>query len=723
MMVGKGKWAGTGGVQGAPQGGEGDSEKPRHYMYTNRQVFDGKRMRKAVQRHTVDYFNTCTRYLEARLWKKDVRRDLLHLQPDANYTREILPPYAMQSTPVNAVTTKLAHTSTNKVRRPTFTCTWTPEGRRLITGSSSGEFTLWNGLTFNFETILQAHDQAVRAMMWSHNDSWLVTGDHGGVVKYWQANMNNVKEFTAHRDAIRGMAFSPNDSKFVTGGDDSLLKIWDFATGTEEQTLTGHGWDVKCLDWHPQKGLVVSGSKDNNVKFWDPRTGTNVHTVHPHKDTILDTKFNRNGNWLLTCSRDQLAKVYDMRTLRELDSFKGHRKEVNTVAWHPVHERLFASGCAEGSIFYWLVGNEKEAGSSINAHESNIWDLAWHPMGHMLASASNDHSTKFWTRSPLGSLGTDEEFGVVRTNVPMSSGDTQMSIPGLGGGKDAYGAHPKLSMAGSTGPRGGGFNKPRAPFNSNNNNTNTGNPNSSGAPPINGGRGYDNPNFMGGYRPPSSNVRPNGSDYRPPANQNRPMGSDYRPPANQNRAMGSDFRPPTNQNRPPMRHPNMGGSGPPPMGPPPTGGPPTGGPPQGPSGGPSGPPPQWNASQDRNQMMGNRPPNQMQGNRPSNRPPYNNNNNNNNMSGGYQPQQGFSGQGLPPSHGHYMHQAQDRGPPRPSNAGPPNGAPSNGPASGPPSGGPPNGQDPYVHPQRQQSMRPSQGDGQNRGQPNRGRPY
>ena len=32
---------------------------------------------------------------------------------------------------------------------------WTPEGRRLVTGASSGEFTLWHGLTFAFETILQ----------------------------------------------------------------------------------------------------------------------------------------------------------------------------------------------------------------------------------------------------------------------------------------------------------------------------------------------------------------------------------------------------------------------------------------------------------------------------------------------------------------------------------------------------------------------------------------
>ena len=32
---------------------------------------------------------------------------------------------------------------------------FTPEGRRLLAGSFRGEFTLWNGLTFNFETIMQ----------------------------------------------------------------------------------------------------------------------------------------------------------------------------------------------------------------------------------------------------------------------------------------------------------------------------------------------------------------------------------------------------------------------------------------------------------------------------------------------------------------------------------------------------------------------------------------
>lgn len=44
-------------------------------------------------------------------------------------------------------------------------------------------------------------------MVWSHNESWMVTGDHAGFVKYWQSNMNNVKMFQAHKEAVRGLRY------------------------------------------------------------------------------------------------------------------------------------------------------------------------------------------------------------------------------------------------------------------------------------------------------------------------------------------------------------------------------------------------------------------------------------------------------------------------------------------------------------------------------------
>jgi len=42
-------------------------------------------------------------------------------------------------------------------------------------------------------------------MIWSHNDNWMVTADHSGIIKYWQSNMNNLKAFQGHSEAIRDL--------------------------------------------------------------------------------------------------------------------------------------------------------------------------------------------------------------------------------------------------------------------------------------------------------------------------------------------------------------------------------------------------------------------------------------------------------------------------------------------------------------------------------------
>jgi len=370
----------------------------------NADDFDGKRPRKSVMRKTVDYNSSFMGMIERRVWQRDFR-DKRALQADVLHYPTLLPPVDAPENPTNAVTTKFVKTATNKMRCPVFTLDWTPEGRRLITGASSGEFTLWNGLTFNFETILQAHDAAVRAMKWSHNDTWMVTADTNGYIKYWQSNMNNVKMFQAHKEPVRCVSFSPTDAKFASCSDDGTVRVWDFFSCVEERVLRGHGSDVKCVDWHPTKGILASGSKDNQqpVKLWEPKTGTVLTTLHAHKSTVMDIKWNANGNWLLTASRDHLLKIFDIRnTKEELQTFRGHKKEVSTVAWHPVHEGIFASGGSDGSIMFWSVGADKEVGAIETAHESIVWALSWHPAGHILCSGSNDHNCKFWTRNRPG---------------------------------------------------------------------------------------------------------------------------------------------------------------------------------------------------------------------------------------------------------------------------------------------------------------------------------
>ena len=390
--------------------------------------YDGGQ-RPRPKRPVTDYGSTTVQWMRTRRprYKNAPVREME--RPSASYIVDMQPPAARLASAAESIPAKALHSSLNKVKHPINVVKWTPEGRRLLTGSTSGEFTLWNGMGFNFETIMQAHESAIRAVAYTHTDDWLLSADQNGIIKYWQTNFNNVKEIQAHTEAVRGLAIAPTDSKFVTGADDTTLKIWDFATSQEEATLTGHGWEVKTVDWHPHKGLLVSGSKDHQVKLWDPRTTRCLTTLHGHKSTLSRTMFEPVlGNLLGTCSRDHTVRVFDLRMMRDVLLLRGHEKDVITMTWHPLHKNLLSTGGVEGSIHHYLLDEQNQpagtdptispydspdpqnapvqtiypAHSIPHAHDFTVWTLDWHPLGHILASGSNDRVTRFWARPRPG---------------------------------------------------------------------------------------------------------------------------------------------------------------------------------------------------------------------------------------------------------------------------------------------------------------------------------
>eukprot|EP01100_Stratorugosa_tubuloviscum_P010251 TRINITY_DN437_c0_g1_i1.p1 TRINITY_DN437_c0_g1~~TRINITY_DN437_c0_g1_i1.p1 ORF type:complete len:419 (-),score=169.64 TRINITY_DN437_c0_g1_i1:65-1321(-) len=374
-----------------------------HDVQHRHSAYNGKQMRKPIPRKAVDYNISILKYLEMRHSIHD-HRDLSHLQSTREADCEVFPPFVWEHHPATSVCTKLFLTRKDNDTEKKNDChinvvVWTPEGRRLITGASTGHLILWNGLTFNFETKQNAHDKAIRAMAWSHDENWMITADELKI-KYWETNMNNAKEITAHTQSIRDLTFCPTDELFASCAEDNEIKIWDFLSAREQAKISDRS-NVKCLAWHPQRALLVSGSRDKYIAFWDPKTSKPLAQLNCHMDIVTRVKFNFNGNWVLSASKDRKIKLFDLRMLKEkeIQVFSGHSDEVTTIAWHPQHEKLFASGGADGKIAYWLADTNEPIADVPDAHETNICDLAWHPLGHILCSGGKANKTKFWSRS------------------------------------------------------------------------------------------------------------------------------------------------------------------------------------------------------------------------------------------------------------------------------------------------------------------------------------
>lgn len=341
----------------------------------------------------------------------------------------ILPPAAYATQPTSLFTLKFASQAPSKTRSSVNVALWTPDGRRCLTGTQAGEFCMWDGQSFQFETIIQAHETPVRSMTFTRAGNFLVSGDDGGNIRYWRTNLELVKNISAHKEAIRGIAFAPTDLKFATGSDDSTVRVWDFARVTAEHVLAGHGGDVKCVDWHPSKAFIVSGSKDGLVKLWCARTGRSLGTMHGHKATITAASWHSNGHWVLTGCRDQTCKVWDIRMQAELGTYSGHRTDITQVAWHPLHEEVFVSGGADGSLSYWLAGRSLPQAEVKGAHEGTIWSTAWHPAGHLLATGSADAATKFWCRARPGDPFMEQQEAEQAELAAALSGEAATSAP------------------------------------------------------------------------------------------------------------------------------------------------------------------------------------------------------------------------------------------------------------------------------------------------------
>jgi polyadenylation factor subunit 2 len=389
-------------------------------------VYDGRRQRKPISRRWIDHHMAFSCYMQDRPFQ------LYDQFPQnlPNQFRTLYPPFVYRQSAIG-LTSKIIRSATNKKKASVLAMAWQPNGRRLVAGYQNGLVTLWNGTGFQFDIILQRHKEAITDLVWSNSGDYMLSVDDSMLVKVWQANYDVIDEWKMHERKVRQLSFSPSDRKFASCSDDTTVKIWDLATQREERNLTDHGCEVRTVDWHPSRALIASAGKDGNVRLFDPRDGLCMTSMASHKNVCTKVTWNQNGYHLLSSGRDWAIRLVDTRMMSEIMKFQGHEKEVFTIAWHPTQEDIFVSGGFIGEMHWWAVGVERPLYSLPTAHKNGVYQLRYHPLGHILASTGQEGMVKFWVRNKAGddvvrsSNNKTESLAV----VPLQA--NSKNIPGL----------------------------------------------------------------------------------------------------------------------------------------------------------------------------------------------------------------------------------------------------------------------------------------------------
>ncbi|MBX3175971.1 MAG: serine/threonine protein kinase [Candidatus Hydrogenedentes bacterium] len=332
-----------------------------------------------------------------------------------------------------------------------------PDGDGLITAGILPAVHAWP-LTPPFDgPCLEGHREDVNTVRFSPDGRYLATaGGHwmrggDGRVLIWdrgpgrdETPADPLRVLEGGRDWINSLAFHPDGQRLIAGDARGHILVWDWRTGAllrdqpvpeftnglryvamrpDGERVATAGWDMgqgvplpvfewNCESWErvgayagqqdvvdaiaysPDGRLLATGNRDGSAWVWDTERGHVLHRFDPALGWAHGAAFSPDGKTLATSYNQFAVLLWDLETGAMIRRFEGLLDRAHKVAFSPDGRRIASGDLQTARI--WNV----ETGAPVLSLNHGIYDLAFSPGGHTLATAGADLRVRIWDAAP-----------------------------------------------------------------------------------------------------------------------------------------------------------------------------------------------------------------------------------------------------------------------------------------------------------------------------------
>lgn len=299
----------------------------------------------------------------------------------------------------------------------------------------------------------RAHSGGVASVAVSPDGAMIASGSADSTIRLWSTDGKEIGRLSGHHGQVSTLDFSSDGTLLASGSTDKSVKVWDVKSRKEIRTLTdGLSQGVYCVKFHPDGKKIGTASWDFTrapfrvygfAAIHDLETGKRLNRFEGTAHPLSSIDFSSDGKKLLTGDWGMLLQILDVDSgrqlvkididdrddyraiqsvafspdesrfcavgkdnriraystssgelLRTIESWEGHIKDVNTVAYSP-DGKYFATGSADLAIIVWDADTFRKVNEFLG-HTAPVSSLSFSPDSKTLYSASRDNTVKAW---------------------------------------------------------------------------------------------------------------------------------------------------------------------------------------------------------------------------------------------------------------------------------------------------------------------------------------